>query len=198
MISIITGRPGQGKTFVATLLAYKEWLKGVKIYSNYRLNFGKTYNKVVYWTELDDLLDVKNGLILMDEASVYLNSRNWDKLTPEFQYKLQQHRKDGLNILSTTQSINRVDSVYRELVHNYYKVKKLISIKNFCVFVLYLVDVDELTKVQQRVVSRKLYFLTSRNKDLFDTLQKVDVPVDKKVIIKKYKKCSECGSLKKV
>jgi len=132
MISIYTGRPGEGKTYVMTAKALDALRAGRHVWANYRLNDeviekNGWAKQITYYSELRDLYKAEEGLILMDEVHVYLNSRRWDRLPAEFERKLQQHRKDGLDIIGSAQSIDRVDKVFRELVHAFYRCFKVMG-----------------------------------------------------------------------
>lgn len=195
MISLFTGKPGEGKTLIMTQKAYKEAKKGRQIYSNYKLEFDKEENiNVKYYKEIEELVDVKEALILMDEAQIYINSRNWEKLPLEFQYKLQLHRHDGLDIWGTAQHISRVDIVCRQLIHNYYKCKKMFDLGGMIYFLLIRLDEDQINKEMDkiRILGRELVIFNKKNPPLYDTYGKIDV-VEKEVIIKKFKKCQLCG-----
>jgi len=120
MITLVTGLPGAGKTYFAVREMVQALKEGRDVYTNIPCKI----EGVKYWKKLKNLLYLKKGLIVMDEAQVYLNSRKWDTLPEWVQYKLQQHRKQGLDILAITQSINRIDTVMRELIGDYKKCTK--------------------------------------------------------------------------
>lgn len=61
------------------------------------------------------LADLREGLILLDEAQILMSSRFWHKVPPQVLSALAQLRKNGLDVLYTTQNLARVDSVLREL-----------------------------------------------------------------------------------
>jgi len=135
MITVIEGRPGTGKT---VFLVYKieRYLKyGYTVYTNIDLNTDllspDELTRLHHIDSLDDIINVRSGKIVLDEVQTYLNSRNWDKLDIRFQLLLQQHRKRGLDIIGATQSVKRADVVFRELVHYFYSVKKIFTIKLF-------------------------------------------------------------------
>jgi len=130
MITVVEGRPGQGKSIY---LVHKivEFLKqGHDVYTNVTLTGAipnRFRDQLHNIEKLDDLLDVRRGKVVLDEVQLYFNSRQWDKLDIKFQYFLQQHRKRGIDILGATQSIKRVDVVFRQLVHIYKRVTKVVS-----------------------------------------------------------------------
>ena len=128
-IHILTGRPGQGKTYILTAKAIEFLMKGRDVWTNYFIDVKglKIKGKLSYYTKISDILKVKNGIIVMDEAQIYFNSRNWEVLDERLQYKFQQHRHEGLDIWGTAQNIKRLDVIVRELVSNYYECKKLFA-----------------------------------------------------------------------
>lgn len=186
-----TGRPGTGKTFYAVNDVIKKLNKGYIVYSNIQINwFGftekqnklknflikiklkKGYNKypvtnLIYWKSLKDLFNVSQGIIFIDEAHVYMNSRRWKGLDEEMERKLAQHRKDGLHIIGTVQNVNRIDVVFRELIDYWYTCSKFLKWIIATEF-----DIDE-DKQKQKPLSKKFILLTKAKCMRYDTLGKV-------------------------
>lgn len=178
MINIIVGKPGQGKTYLLTRLAVKFLKLGRVVYSNYFIDLEKLKSfgivpedsKIVYWISISELVNIKSGVILMDECQVYFNSRNWKNLPERLQYKLQQHRKHGLDIWGAVQNLKRIDTIVRELVSWVYKTKKI-----FNIFILNQFDPEDIDKQTRKSVSfPKIYFLNKKIADCYDTLQEID------------------------
>lgn len=191
-IHILTGRPGTGKTYVLTDKAIQFADKGRPVYSNYKIN----HPKVKYYTKISELVDIKNGVILMDEAQIYFNSRNWEALDERLQYKLQQHRKQGLDIWGTVQNIKRLDVVMRELVSNYYECRfiglpflKFVWVREF--------DIKDAEKSDERRTSYSFEFhiLDKRVYERYDTFAEIGKHEDDRegLITKVFKRCKECG-----
>jgi len=203
MIIAYTGKTGSGKTFRMIKKAYSRWLKGEDIYSNTILffdNFGGKAGKertdilyktlklffkklnwkrgrIIYFEDILEIIEVKDGVILFDEAQVLFSSRQWENLPIEFQYKLQQHRKHRLDLYCTTQNMGAIDIVYRRLVQYWYPCEKIIPIGTynsfFGLFMIRTKDVDMLYNsvddlVVENIRSRPfiIHFFTKR---LFDT-----------------------------
>lgn len=179
MINIITGKPGMGKTYTLVRIALKSIKQGRNVYSNFHIDLNKFYPKypkqtvkwgtIYFWKNVEDLMTIRSGDILMDEAQIYLNSRKWQLLPPELMYKLQQHRKQGLNIYGAVQNLKRIDTVCRELVNSVFVVKRIHNI-----FIMNEYDVEDIDKVKRDSYSFKLFFLSKRLASCYDTLQEID------------------------
>jgi len=203
-ISVITGVPGAGKTAVLTAIARDLIKKGdVDVYSNYKI-FYKS-ERLKFWRKMDDLLKITQGVILMDEIQIYLNSRFYAKMSIDMQYKLQQHRKEGLHIVGTVQKMSRIDVTMRELVTNYYECGKVLRLPFFGM--LYRIteyDPDDWdvrkTDMSGKPIVRKAirikYYWGSERKEerplelprnikdvygMYDTLGKIELPEDSNV-----------------
>jgi len=196
MIVAYTGKLGQGKTYTMTQDIVKHLNKGVKVYSNYkiywngykeektwwksalvRLGLRRNYrnypaSNLSYWSETEEILDLENGIIAMDEGSVYLNSRNWALLDPEFQRKILQSRKDGLHIYFTAQRIGQIELTLRNLVNVFY-VSTFRSIFGFKFFALGEFEMSNSGDIseEKRIGSRYLKLNTKQR--LYDTNEKV-------------------------
>lgn len=137
-ITLHTGNPRTGKTYGMTKTILKCLNSGLPVWVNYKINWNggirKKWNwkkfrfdyieipasNLKYWKRLEDLYDVEKGIIGMDEAHVYINSRRWANMPEEMERKLAQHGKDGLHIVGTVQNLRRLDTVMRELIDYWY------------------------------------------------------------------------------
>jgi len=199
MINIITGRPGSGKTYVLTRYALEYLKKGLQVYSNYKINWEG--DNLHYWLDTKDLRDVENGIIIMDEAHVYFNSRRWDNLSTDMQRKLQQHRKEGLHIWGSCQHEARIDVVFRELVSSFYQCKKMITSREnakkpfglICVSQYYP---EDLKSQDKKAFSRKYYTIKKKYCEAYNTLEKIDVPPQEGKQPAFVETCKECGKSK--
>jgi hypothetical protein len=200
MIQAFTGKTGSGKTFLMVNEAFSYWLQGRNIYSNTVLDFSgqlsgkfktsfwekvKFWNKkykrgkIVYFENINDIIDIRDGVILFDEAQVLFNARQWENLPEEFQYKLQQHRKHQIDLLCTTQNMGTIDITYRRLVHSWIHCKNLFQLGGspriwFGVFMKQIKDVDMLyNSVDDLVVptlKTRIFFIHRFSKTLYDTM----------------------------
>jgi len=168
-IYVYTGRPGSGKTYILVKLALKLLKKGVPVWSNFRIFPDKKYIKNLrYWQTINDIKQVQNGVILMDEAQIYFNSRKWSELPDQWQYKLQQHRKEGLSIYGSVQNLRRLDTVMRELVSNYFECKKLFHL----IFVREY-NIEDAGKKQRSPLWLSIVPLRKKIYKKYDTLEKI-------------------------
>jgi len=158
---------------------------GEIVYSNFKIHWygyeGKKFNwrrlrfekvsfpksNLRYWKRLDDLYRVDNGIILMDEAHVYMNSRRWKDLPEDMEKKLAQHRKDGLHIEGTVQSVNRLDTIIRELIDYWYVYEN-----TFFFFVRWEFSIDD-DKQKKYPLSKRYFRKRKKIYELYDTLEKI-------------------------
>jgi len=186
MITIVEGRPGQGKSIYLVGEIIRHLRRGKKVYTNVAisdLRFAQKYADQLFSIDsLEDIVELREGEIVLDEVHIYLNSRNWDKLDVRFQLFLQQHRKRGLNITGAVQSIKRADVVFRELIQVFYRIRKIVSFKipywgkAFGFFYIREYDPDDIesggSKTGQKALSWPLpYFADPYTFDLYDTTQ---------------------------
>jgi len=119
------GSVGAGKTYCAVSEALKS--SGDFIYTNQPFNLDSYQifcsslevdkKTIVDWTDFSNevVVDSHCGVLLIDEAPLWLDARKWDSLSPDARRKIVEHRKDDLIIISTAQDISFVDKVYRLL-----------------------------------------------------------------------------------
>jgi len=199
-INIITGRPGSGKTYILTKIALEFLKEGRTVFSNYFIDWDK--NNLHFFDKVEELKSLEKGIIVMDEGQIYFNSRNWENLSETMQYKLQQHRKDGLDIWATVQNIKRIDILIRELVSRYFECKSLICFnflkEHYELFIKKEYDVeDEEVKDKRECFGTELIFFEPEIGNRYDTLKKISLPVTD-IVQLNFKKCLQCGRLHKV
>jgi hypothetical protein len=209
MIVAYTGKTGSGKTYMMVYHAFRYWKQGWNIYSNTILFFNafKGYSlivrgskwlckklfsrlgykgrigegKIVYFQEISEILDARDAIILFDEGQVLFNARNWESLPDDFSYKIQQHRKHGLHLFVTCQSLGTIDINYRRLIQKWYHCEDriaLFGIRNPSLLSLHtwsLKDVDYLYEVNTEVINvpdvqRRLFIIHRWKRRLYDTL----------------------------
>jgi len=188
-IHCITGLPGKGKTYYMTSLAERFIREGRRIYSNYHLNTDSEL--VTYWNNIYEINNFDDGVILMDEAQRYFNARQWGLLSEDTEIKLQQHRKNGLDVYCTTQHYTRLDVTLRILVHKFYvcsRFWKIIKIQEF-----YLEDMDNAHTSGVSPNSIWTDFIWQRKKiyDFYDTNELVPRG-ENPPLIHKERHCDQC------
>lgn len=72
--------------------------------------------KIKYFEELDETYLITDAVIFYDEGQELFDAQYWESLPKFFKRKLRQHRKDYLDILTTTQEIGQIDKNYRRLI----------------------------------------------------------------------------------
>jgi hypothetical protein len=196
MILIYKGLPGAGKTAALAHYGIQALKEGREVYSNFWLNYeGENLH---YWSSIEELLMVENGLILMDEAQIYLNSRLWELLPQQFQYKLQLHRHDGLDIVGTVQHEARLDVVMRELVSVYVQCR-FVGFRGHGFIVKSAYHPEEVKSARGVPYRREILLLSQKLKSSYDTMQKLDnTDFEKDIVTVKYRVCNKCGNRRKI
>lgn len=111
MIGVITGHLGTGKTLFLTYLAKWANESDVDIYANF--NIGYDAAEVV---DVHDLEDIENGLLLMDEAYTWLDSRTSMSERNRYLSKMIfKSRKRKLDMFATAQLESSIDLRMRHL-----------------------------------------------------------------------------------
>lgn len=111
------GLPGAGKTYSAVhyLCAIRRKRPSATVYANIPLRLPGLKPSLPMET-VDDWVNARNGVILLDEAHILLGSREWSqKERARVAAKLGQLRKDGIQLLYTTHTAEKVDVRLREL-----------------------------------------------------------------------------------
>jgi len=172
MINIFVGRPGTGKTYTLVKEALRAVRQGRDVYSNFHLDFSsinpELNKRLHFWDSIDQLVRIKQGLILVDECQIYFNSRDWKNLPARVQYKFQQHRKQGLDIYGAVQNIKRIDTVIRELVNWVFEVRRV-----GIIFVQTRYIIDDIDKARRQGYGTKIYFLRKKIACCYDTFQEI-------------------------
>lgn len=123
MIEGWTGRVGSGKTYslCQRCLHIKRRRKKVRIFTNVPL-FDFADGTFSDWEEMFEL---DNAVVVIDEISVWMGSRDWGKLPLEVGDFLAQSRKDGVDLLYTAQAFAGVDTIVRRLTATVYHCERL-------------------------------------------------------------------------
>ncbi|MDD4733667.1 MAG: zonular occludens toxin domain-containing protein [Bacilli bacterium] len=114
------GVPGSGKTTFAAWLTKRRLKRKGVVYSNVAIKGALEVNK-------EDIghYDISNGLLILDEASVDYNNRNFKTNFDDDQlYYFKHHRHYNIDISIFSQSWEDADITLRRLSTRYYYVYK--------------------------------------------------------------------------
>lgn len=108
MIASVNGHLGSGKTLFLTYLA-NITDKKTPIYSNFHIELPNAN-----FIEISDLESIKEGLLLLDEAYLWLDSRCSSKeINRYLSYLIFQSRKRGFNVFASAQINESIDLRFR-------------------------------------------------------------------------------------
>lgn len=143
-VTMFVGLPGSGKTTIAASLVKYCLKKGIKVFSNVPIKGALQYS----WKEDYGNFDMSQALIILDEAGLDLDNRNWEKNfnrdKVEF-LKLTRHYKSKLVVFS--QTWNDCDIKIRSMVGKLFIVRKSLIPGFTCAIPVFRkIDVDDETK----------------------------------------------------
>jgi len=127
-----------------------------------------TYGQVKFWKKLSDFTGLQKGIILMDEAQIYINAREYKSLDTSVQYKFQQHRKHGLDLYLAVQNVKRIDVVARELVNAVFEFKRIGKL-----FFMQEFDIEEIDKAKRTPYKLKFFFFSKAIAKCYNTMQEI-------------------------
>jgi len=195
MISIITGKPGTGKSYTLVVLTKQYLERGRDVFANFKIDerklnlkprvrwgvrFANLFRKVkkpdtvplgrlYYWRDLSEFHDISQAIIVMDEAQTYFSARRWKDMTAEDEIKFQQHRKDGIEIYAGVQNLDRCDKIIRELAAYAYEVRRIGKL-----FIRKRYTPEEIGKAKRVSSEFTWYRLDKSLASAYDTMQRVN------------------------
>ena len=120
IISIYFGVPGSGKTTFAAWLVKKDLKRGGKVWSNVPITGAYQLNPV------EDIGKhmIYDGRIIIDEAGIEYNNRDWKDFSKNslYFYKYHRHYETAIDVFS--QGYNDADKKIRDLAQRLYVVRK--------------------------------------------------------------------------
>jgi hypothetical protein len=192
MITIVTGKPGAGKTLFMTYKALDMFLKGYDVYANWKLDFThyvvrkkidiRKVGRVYFWSEIPELLHIKGGQIFIDEAQGYFDSREWQDMPPSAKQKFSAHRhdvkkdKDGktipLDIWAGVQHTGNIDKRIRDLGQHFMEVKNMFRY----VFMTSYFELHDLKddNVKRRAIKRSFFMFNKLKANSYNTHEAVN------------------------
>jgi len=181
-IFALCGLTGSGKTYLMTRIGISLLEKSnesVQLYACYHITYAPLQHRIHYFNSMKELVDIENAIVLIDEGSIWFNSRLWNNLDPRVQYKFLQHRKDGLRIYVTSQFFDGMDKVVRLNTHKYYEIKKVFGSDEDAEKVYGLIRMTEFAprahdKIRRSPISSEYFLLRRKYVDMFNTHEKVN------------------------
>lgn len=121
MITIVFGLPGCGKSTYLCKLAKEYNKKNFVVYSNIDL-FGLDHIKI----ENSDIgkYDISDGVLLIDEAMLFVNSRDYKSFSKSLVSFFCQYRHFNLDIFLFTQRYDGLDVTIRSLADRFIYLRK--------------------------------------------------------------------------
>jgi len=161
VLMAIIGELGSGKTLSLTYMAFRNWLKGKEIFSNYRLNFPHVRVKSI--KQIDKM---REGFFAGDELWLWLDSRaSRKKVNIVVSSILAKSRKRGIHIAYTTQSFRQIDIRIRNIT-DFFGIPKLSPDEKYCTF--HMVSNPGYERI------RSFRFPTHPFFNLYDTSEEID------------------------
>ena len=128
MVSLYFGLPGSGKTTYATAIAVKEQKrieKGISKYKHVYTNFPVFYKGILQLqAEMLGKLGYEESLIIIDEATLIADSRDYKKFSQEMKSFFLMHRHFQCDVVLFTQQWDAVDKKIRVITDHVYYVHK--------------------------------------------------------------------------
>lgn len=128
MVSIYFGVPGCGKTTTAVMLMREEAIKmfyGKSKYKHIYCNFPQCI-PLVQTIPFDYLgkYDLSDSLIIIDEASIFVDSRDYKMFSNQLRDFILLHRHYNCSIYLFSQGWDRIDKTFRVITEKVYYLKK--------------------------------------------------------------------------
>jgi len=73
---------------------------------------------ILYWKNIDDLIQYENCDVIVDEVANYFDARNWESLPLEARMWLSQGAKRGIELYVSAQDFAQVDNAFRLLANH--------------------------------------------------------------------------------
>ena len=128
-VTLYFGLPGCGKTTVLTMLAYKHCRNMLRIPNyQYKHIYGNVHLKIDGYTYIDSecigKYELEHCLILIDEATLFADSRDWKNFSGDRLEYFLEHRHHHADIVLFTQQWDGVDRKIRVITDRVYYLYK--------------------------------------------------------------------------
>lgn len=152
---IYFGVPGSGKTTFAAWLSKKRLKRSKKVYSNVDI-------KGCYAVEKSDIgkYDISDGLLILDEAGIEYNNRNYKSFSNNEVSFFKKHRHYNIDIAIFSQDFQDMDIKLRKLATRYYLVRK--SMIPFCLSRKTIRKKIDIRKDTGEIIERYYFVFLSR------------------------------------
>lgn len=118
MIEAFLGMPGAGKTYLMTRQGLKLQKKKRTVYANYPLK------GAIRFEQISDVYEVRNAIILLDEAGLIAPSSGWKSIPFEVMAHWREHRHHGVSLFYTAQDLQDVAAPLRRVTQFINRVQK--------------------------------------------------------------------------
>lgn len=85
------------------------------------LTFIPSRGRINYFSDITELIGIQDCLIFIDEGSSVFDARNWEMLPSEFSNDVRQSRKQGKDLVVTTQEMGNIDINYRRVLMEWWE-----------------------------------------------------------------------------
>lgn len=82
---------------------------------------------IIYWENLDDLIEFKDCDVIIDEVGNYFDARMWTDLSLDVRRWLTQGAKTGVEIYGSAQDFAQIDKAFRRLVNHLFHITKIMG-----------------------------------------------------------------------
>lgn len=134
------GPPGSGKTTVAVKIAQKYISQNVKVFTNFPC-------KGAYQLDTTNLgtFEYRDAVLLIDEAGIDFNNRNWKSFSQKTTEYVKLHRHYNTTLIFFSQGWDDCDKKIRTICTRYFYLKK-VGPFTLAREVCKKVGIDEMTK----------------------------------------------------
>lgn len=178
-ITIVMGKPGVGKSTFGAYMAQKYLDKGYKVWSNTPI---KGCMKLDLKNDVMTYM-IDQGLVIIDEAGLEFDARDFKKFTKEYTEFFKMHRHYELHILVLTQFWDDVDKKVRLLAQNILILQPSLLGLTHCHYkvVTCNVDINDNGEIIERYkfvpwfIGGYKWFYKRRAWDMFETHQRKEL-----------------------
>lgn len=125
------------KTARKIVLRNEKWFEKTKVHRPIKSNLKFSENfelwaeeknvPIIYWKNLDELIDSDNCDVIIDEIGAYLDSRLWAELSLNVRRWLAQCAKVGVHIYGSAQDFAQIDKSFRRLTNELVQINKIMG-----------------------------------------------------------------------